>query len=335
MAVPAVQQLAQVISQLPPLDQEFLYRRLERLLQPRLSPQVVVDFREKRFANGFSCPHCKSTHIHRHGKYKDRWRYRCVDCRKTFNDATASPLAGTHYGIDKWLKYAKCMSQGMSIRQSAQEVGVSVPTAFYWRHKILTALRKLPKPTLTGIVEADETFFLESQKGSRHLTRPARYSGEKAPMRGISHHQVCVLVARDRQTSTVSEVVGRGRVTAEQIETALDGVLHDCVLCTDAASAYRTYATDKEIQLEALNARRGVKKRGIYHLGNVNGYHSRLKRWIRPFNGVSTKYLPNYLVWFQRMDSTNNIPRNVVASRLLDHSHMPMVFTTTKDLGCS
>ena len=89
------------------------------------------------------------------------------------------------------------MSQGLTIRQSAQDVGISVPTAFYWRHKILTALRSLPKPTLTGIVEADETFFLESQKGSRHLNRPARYFGDKAPLRGISRHQVCVLVACD------------------------------------------------------------------------------------------------------------------------------------------
>ncbi len=44
----------------------------------------------------------------------------------------------------------------------ARAVGISVPTTFYWRHKILTALGKLPKPTLTGLVEADETFFLES-----------------------------------------------------------------------------------------------------------------------------------------------------------------------------
>ncbi len=49
----------------------------------------------------------------------------------------------------------------MTIRQSAQDVGISVPTAFDWRHKILTALHSLPKPALTGIVEADETFFLE------------------------------------------------------------------------------------------------------------------------------------------------------------------------------
>jgi len=38
-----------------------------------------------------------------------------------------------------------------------------------------------------------------------------------------------------------------------------------------------------------------VHKHGIYHLNNVNAYHSRLKRWLRPFNGVSTKHLPNYL----------------------------------------
>ncbi len=43
----------------------------------------------------------------------------------------------------------------------ARAVVISVPTAFYWRHKILTALGKLPEPTLS-LVEADETFFLES-----------------------------------------------------------------------------------------------------------------------------------------------------------------------------
>ncbi len=92
-------------------------------------------------------------------------------------------------------------------------------------------------------------------------------------------------------------------MTAQQIETVLDGVLHDCVLCSDAAAGYRKYASTKQIPLQVLNATRGAKKYGLYHLKNVNAYHSRLKRWINPFDGVSTKYLPNYLVWFQRQDS--------------------------------
>ncbi len=190
--------------------------------------------------------------------------------------------------------------------------------AFYWRHKILTELRQLPKPTLTGIVEADETFFLYSQKGSRHLTRAARYSGGKAALRGISHYQVCVLVARDRQEGTVSEVTGFGHVAAKQLQGALNGYLQNCILCIDAASAYGAFTRANNIPLQILNARRGVHKHGIYHLNNVNAYHSRLKQWLRPFNGVSTKYLPNYLVWFQRYDSMRNVPWSVVANGFLD-----------------
>ena len=67
----------------------------------------------------------------------------------------------------------------------------------------------------------------------------------------------------------MSEVAGRGRVTATQIATALNGVLHDCVLCTDAATGYRKYASAQEIPLHVLNAAHGVKKRGPYHLNNV------------------------------------------------------------------
>jgi hypothetical protein len=37
---------------------------------------------------------------------------------------------------------------------------------------------------------------------------------------------------------------------------------------------------------------------GIYHIQNVNGYHSNLTRWIKFFNGVAAKYLNNYLAWF-------------------------------------
>ena len=31
------------------------------------------------------------------------------------------------------------------------------------------------------------------------------------------------------------------------------------------------------------------------HINNVNAYHSRFKQWLRRFNCVATKNLPNYL----------------------------------------
>ena len=32
---------------------------------------------------------------------------------------------------------------------------------------------------------------------------------------------------------------------------------------------------------------------------HVNALHSVFKRWLMPFNGVSSKYISNYLAWFK------------------------------------
>ncbi len=41
----------------------------------------------------------------------------------------------------------------------------------------------------------------------------------------------------------------------------------------------------------------GKSKKGIFHIQHINSYHSVLKKFIENFNGVSTKYLNNYLAW--------------------------------------
>ena len=37
----------------------------------------------------------------------------------------------------------------------------------------------------------------------------------------------------------------------------------------------------------------------VYHLQHINALHSSFKRWLMTFNGVSTKYINNYLAWFK------------------------------------
>jgi len=52
-----------------------------------------------------------------------------------------------------------------------------------------------------------------------------------------------------------------------------------------------------------------------FHIQNVNAYHSRLKGWMRRFNGVATKYLPNYLGWRRVLDRHNGeIPPDQILS---------------------
>ena len=45
----------------------------------------------------------------------------------------------------------------------------------------------------------------------------------------------------------------------------------------------------------------------VLHLQNVNATVSRFKNWLTRFNGVASKYLPNYLAWRRRLE-TGEIP---------------------------
>jgi transposase-like protein len=123
--------------------------------------KMVSDVREKRFSNGLACVHCGSMSVKRNGTYRSRQRYLCKDCGKSFNDMTGSPLSGTKYA-HKWFEYFEMMIEGKSLRKIAKKLKIHLSTAFYWRHKILFALQSIGHETLKGIVESDETFFLES-----------------------------------------------------------------------------------------------------------------------------------------------------------------------------
>ena len=42
--------------------------------------------------------------------------------------------------------------------------------------------------------------------------------------------------------------------------------------------------------------------KGAWHIQDANAYHSCVKTWVRKFNGVATRYLANYQVWFRTID---------------------------------
>ena len=88
---------------------------------------------------------------------------------------------------------------------------------------MLFALQSLGHQKLLGIVESDETFFLGSD-GKKNLTH------RKPPKRGISKEQICVVVAYDGNGQILSEVAGKGRITALEIDTILGNYLDDSAL---------------------------------------------------------------------------------------------------------
>ena len=69
------------------------------------------------------------------------------------------------------------------------------------------------------------------------------------------------------------------------------------------------------LEHHGLNALRGERRRGAWHIQNVNAYHSRFKGWLQRFRGVATSYLPNYLGWYRALE--RNTRTGVQTSSLL------------------
>jgi len=276
--------------------------RVLALLKPAVDQGRTAAVIEAAAAPRLCCPRCQGTQLYRHGTKSGLQRFRCRACGRTFNSLTGTPLARLRHK-EKWLDFGECMLDSRTVRKAAARLGVDKNTSLRWRHRFLT-LTKTDRPAcLNGIAEADETFLLESQKGARNLLRPARRRGGKASKRGIAKEQVCIVVARDRSGSTVDFVAGRGLLTVAQLKQHLRPVLApDTLLVTGANKAYQAFARQESISHEYVNVSVGEHVRSAVHVQNVTGYHSRFHKWLRRFNGVATRYLPNYLGWQWAID---------------------------------
>lgn len=257
----------------------------------------------ERAAAGRPCPHCGCARKHRCGQASGLQRFRCLGCRRSHNALTATPLARLRKK-ECWLAYLQCVLESRTVREAAQSVGVDRTTSFRWRHRFVAGAMRERPPTLYAIVEADETYRLESQKGSRSLTRPPRKRGGVARRRGIHREHDCLLVARDRSGRTLDFHPGRGPVTVLQLQRCLTSVLPaDVLLISDGALAYRRFATDAGITHEWVNVKAGERSRGAIHIQNVNSWHSRFKGWLVRFRGVASRYLIHYSGWQRMLDA--------------------------------
>ena len=285
--------LSSALKELTPHQRQVLMDRLQPAAQASASYQLV----ETRMTGKPHCPHCAHEQVSRWGFANGLQRYRCNACRATFNALTDTPLAGLRHKA-KWMDYAKQLVEGTSIRKSAAAVGIHPNTAFRWRHRFLSLPNDQQAISLAGIPEADETYFLESQKGRRQgLSRAPRKRGGKASQRGLSAEQTAVLICRDRTGNTADFILEKA--DKAHIGAVLKPLLAaDVILCTDGEKALAAVAKEMGITHRPINLAAGQRiVAGVYHVQNVNAYDSRLKEWMRRFHGVATRYLGNYLGW--------------------------------------
>lgn len=246
------------------------------------------------------CAHCASELVFKNGHSRGLQRYRCHACRRTFNVTTGTPLAGLH-SKERFFKQGDCLAQGLTVREAAAEMDVSVSTAFRLRHRFLQAAQGHQPTQVEGILEVDETYFRESQKGSRKVTRLPRGRGGKATAKGAPRDLVPVLIGRVRGTRQVTDKVLTSMTTDQAVDALRSVVGPDTLLCIDGSGSLRTAAARLGVATKSIAVTYdGRILEGVYHVQTVNNYHERLKTWTdRKLRGVATKYLPNYLTWMR------------------------------------
>lgn len=252
-----------------------------------------------KFKEGVFCPICSCANVSKYGKTKNGMqRYICKGCHKTFVLATNTVFFSAKKTLNDYKKYLHLMMEGAPIRKASEECGISVRTSFLWRHKFLDTLNDIMNGVkLDGVVEMDETFFNISYKGSRKLPRKSHKRGERAKLRGLSREKVCVPCGVNRDGKSVSKIANLGRLSTKDVFNVFQNKIDESsVLCTDENSSYIKFGNDEGLDIIQIKADKH-NSIGLFNIQHINNYHSRLKRFLRPFNGVATKYLNNYLLW--------------------------------------
>ena len=266
--------------------------------------KLKIDNIYLQFNNNHHCPYCNSNKIKKNGKALGKYpQFKCNNCGKNYSMKTNTVFQGTHKSIIVWQEYIELFSQGKSLSYIAKELNMNIKTAFYWRHKILKVLtKKDDNDKLGGIIEADETFFEESQKGERQV------KGREARKRGFSSYtytkksKVCVLTAIDRNKASFTKPAGFGGLEKDDVVLLQKHIIKDSVLITDGN---RTYRNLHDIKLKSLKF--GKPENKVYHLNNINSFHSMLKKFMIRFNGVATKYLDFYMEYFKNIKDNIDI----------------------------
>ena len=247
---------------------------------------ITNDLQSRLLSNKINtnCPYCKSSLIIKKGTRANGIKeFMCKDCNKKFTLFTNTILEKTQYHWDIWIKVVEMVLNHYSIEHMKEVLvkdyglnDLNYKTVFLWKHKIINALANMPMPKLNGIIQIDETFFRETQKGSRNLEstikdeeRLPRY-GRRASKYGVMGNEFANVVCMvDLNGYVVAKVIGLGKLTKETFTSIFDDYIENPIyLCSDGNSVYKNYCEVKGIPLyiKPSNYVHTIKNAGIVQL---------------------------------------------------------------------
>jgi len=286
--------IAAILSLTKEGKREFLDNLHEFLNSNRLT---ALDYqRIKILSTAPICPRCRCEYVTKAGVHNGRQVYKCKNCKYQFRE-TAKSLVYYSHKYYLLVDYIKCMLEGKSLRACASEVGISLPTSFRWRHKILAAIQGLEGGiNFSGITETDELLLQYSEKGRRYKTLE-----EKEQAMKTVHPNVAVLVMTDREGNLLFKHTGENKVQNSQIKEELKRrVSENNLICFKPNDEFKQAVM--ESPSKKVIVRRKTIGLAIYSVNVAEKKITNFLVWMMRFRGVATKYLQNYLMWFVVMN---------------------------------
>lgn len=297
------------------------YAMMQRVGASTMS-EFISNVREAR-QTAIQCPSCKASDYILSGAYQAQGekvqRYKCKACNKVFTLNKQSLVSGSSFSFRDWIKFIDCLYNGYTLEQIARSCDISTRTAHDNRTRLFYALKLLnDKVRLQGNVVIDETYIPVSFKGNHSkqddfiMPRESYKRGGENHKKGITDNHVCIVCAVDDNGSSIAKVAGTGNTSAVKLKYVLQDHFGEEVFClySDKSNAIKRFAEvcNYEIKQGKL-LRKGTKKaanvefnRDTFiinrYLQIINSYHSRLKKFLNRFSGISTKYLSGYLYLF-------------------------------------
>lgn len=249
------------------------------------------------------CPKCRSKYkLIGHGKQisNQKPRFTCADCGHTFTYDSGTIFSNLKISKDEFIEICMDTLNLVPIKETAARLDRSVPTVHMNRHKFLAVLEEIldaEAALLSGTVEIDETYELESTKGMTPPNRKARRRGEPSKFRGISHEQVCIVTTTDRNGHEIFKAVGFGKPTKESILDAFEKhISKKSVIYSDGIFAYDQLSMNTESKLVQLVGHESYN--AVEHLNTVNYIHKLIQDTLGYYRGVATKYMNRYMSLF-------------------------------------
>lgn len=252
----------------------------------------------KEVNRAIKCPHCKNEEIIKYGFYSGKQRYKCKNntCERTFTAQSESPFRHSKKFREKCEEYKELFEKGLTIRQCAERLNITVVTSFFWRHRFLYDLKHVNYvEKLCNYAELTRIVIIENFKGDRR-------------MRNKEKGKISIVNGMNKSVEIISIVAARNHLGLYELRDNIAPRIDKKAVAVAFLDGRLQAFSDKHNRINKIT----IRKVDITPIDRM--YSLRLKRWLVKFRGVATKYIDHYLSW-RAYEYKNNIENDSMINK--------------------